>query len=88
MAAILTDDLLAAQLPQSCEMVRARRDQVRGIGAESAVPHPALVAVQRGLERECVGVAICGEVLLRAGIMRLRGVDGPDTGRVVCGTGS
>ena len=49
---VLPNDLLAVQLPQAGIVIRAGRDEVRAIGAEGAVPDPALVAGQRRLERE------------------------------------
>lgn len=54
---ILPDDLLAVQLPQPRVVVRARGDQVGRVGAEGAVPDPALVARQGGLEGEGPGEA-------------------------------
>lgn len=51
-AVVLANDGLAAQLPQPCVVVAARRHEVRRVGAEGTVPNPALVACQSGLERE------------------------------------
>ena len=76
-AIVLPDDLLAMQLPQPRVVVRARRDQVGRVGAEGAVPDPALVARQGGLEGEGPRVA----VLVAAG--GLVDVDLPDLGGVV-----
>lgn len=80
-AVVLANDLLAVQLPQARIVVRARGDEVRRVGAERAVPHPALVARQRRLERERRGLAVL------AGLLRLVCVDFPDLGRVVRGAG-
>ena len=57
-AVVLADDLLAVQLPQARVVVAARRDEVGAVGAEGAVPDPALVALEGRLE---------GERLSRAG---------------------
>ena len=57
-AVILADDVQAAELPEAGVVVRARGDEVGRVGAEGAVPHPALVAVQRRLERQRVLVAV------------------------------
>ena len=46
MAVVLTDDRLRSQFPESSVVVAAGCDEVRGVGAECAVPHPSLVAVQ------------------------------------------
>ena len=50
MTIILPNNLLAMQLPQARIVIAARRDEVRRVGRERAVPHPALVARQRALE--------------------------------------
>ena len=52
MPVILPDDGLRVQLPQPRVVVAARRDQVRAVGAEGAVPDPALMALEACLERE------------------------------------
>lgn len=57
-AVVLPDDLLALQLPQAGVVVGAGGDQVGAVGAEGAVPHPALVAGQGGLEGEGLGLAV------------------------------
>lgn len=46
MAIVLTDDAGGAELPQTGVVVAADGDQVRRVGAEGAVPHPALMVVQ------------------------------------------
>lgn len=86
---ILPDNTLAVQLPQPRIVVTTCRDQIRTIGAERAVPDPALVAVQCRLEGECGGVALSGAGELVAGlqVVRDRGVERPDAGGVVGGTG-
>lgn len=76
-AVVLADDLLAVQLPEAGVVVRAGGDEVCGVGAEGAVPHPALVAGQGGLEGERLGAA--GLVWLGG----LLGVDLPDLGGVI-----
>ena len=78
MAVVLADDLLAVQLPQPREVVRAGRHQVRRVGAEGAVPNPPLVARQSRLEGERL------RLLVRVG---LDVVHLPDLCRVVCATG-
>ena len=47
---ILPDDTLGRQLPEPRVVVRARGYEVRRVGGEGAVPHPALVAREGGLE--------------------------------------
>jgi hypothetical protein len=89
MPVVLPNDALAIQLPQPRIMITTRRDQVRRVCAKRAVPDPSLVAAQRRLEREGVGIAICGggsEV--GRGLVRVRLVDGPDAGGVVGAAGS
>jgi hypothetical protein len=49
-AVVLTDDLLGVQLPQARIVVAAGRHEVGAIGAEGAVPDPALVTRQGGFE--------------------------------------
>ena len=88
MAVVLPNDTLAVQLPQSSVVVRARRDEVGRVGAKGAVPDPALVAGQRGLEREGVGVTLGGGSGQVWGcLVRVRLVDGPDACRVVGAAG-
>jgi hypothetical protein len=88
MAVILPYDALAAQLPQPRVVVATCCDQIRAVCTEGAVPDPALVAVQRGLERESRGVAFGrrGQVVAWLQIVRHRSVEGPDAGGVVGGT--
>ena len=71
---ILADDLLAAHLPQPGVVVRAGRHQVCRVGAERAVPYPALMSREGGLQREGLWL------LLRAGF---RVADLPYLGGVV-----
>lgn len=49
-SAVLADDLARGQLPEACVVVTADSDQVCRVGRKRAVPHPALVVSQRGLE--------------------------------------
>lgn len=81
MTIVLPDNLLAMQLPQARVVIRARSDQVRRIGAEGAVPHPALVAREGSLEGEWLGIAIL------IGLLGLLGIHLPDFGGVVGGAG-
>lgn len=46
MTIILTNDAGGAELPQTRVVVAAHSDQVRRVGTEGAVPHPALVVVE------------------------------------------
>lgn len=87
MPVILSNYILAVQLPESRVVIRTRGDQVRGVGAERAIPDPPLMAVECGFEWEGVDVAFRGESILWLRIVRLRGVDGPDPSCVVGGTG-
>lgn len=77
---ILPDDLLCMKLPQTRVVVAASSDQVRRVGREGAVPHPALVAGKRALELER---ARLGRGLARRRDHRLQVLDLPDLGRVV-----
>lgn len=79
MSVILPDNLLAVELPKAGVVVGAGGDEVGRVGAEGAVPDPALVAGQGGLEGERVGEA----ALVRAG--GLVDVNLPDLGGVVGG---
>lgn len=58
MTVVLADDLLAVEFPQPSVVVRARRDEVSRVGAEGAVPDPALVARQGGLQGKRFRVAV------------------------------
>lgn len=77
MAVVLANDLLAVQLPQARIVIRACGDQVGRVGAKSAVPHPALVACEGGLEWEWLGITVL------IGLLGLLGIDLPDLGGVV-----
>lgn len=55
---VLTDNLLAVQLPQPRIMIRARRYEIGRVCAKGTVPDPALVAGQGGLEREGLGLVV------------------------------
>lgn len=74
-AVVLTDDLLAVELPEPRIVVAACRNQVGTICAEGAVPHPALVAGERRLEGEGLGFVLVGD--------GLHVLDFPDLGRMV-----
>jgi hypothetical protein len=89
MPIILPNNTLTAQLPQPRIVITTRRNQIRAISAERAVPDPALVAVQGGLEREGGGVALCGAGEGVAGLYVVGGgeVDAPDARGVVGGAG-
>lgn len=75
MPIVLADDLLAAYLPEPRVVVGAGCHQICRVRAECAVPHPALMPRQGGLEREGLGL------LLRP---RFRVVDLPYLGSMVC----
>ena len=84
MPIVLANDGLRLELPQARVVVRAGRDQVGRVGAEGAVPDPALVRRQVGLERELAdGLAV--RVLRVDG--RGLGLDAPDARAVVRGAG-
>ena len=76
MSVILPYDALRRQLPQAGVVVGAGGDEVGRVGREGAVPDPALVAGEGGLER--VGV---GRDLVE--LARFEIADLPDLGRVV-----
>ena len=73
----MPNDLLARELPQTGIVVAAYCNEVCAIGTESAIPHPALMACQRGLKREWSRLRIIGSCRLH--IYHL-----PDLGGVVC----
>lgn len=50
MAIVLSNNALAAQLPQTGIMIAASGDQVGTIGAKGTIPHPSLVSLQRRLQ--------------------------------------
>lgn len=88
-AIVLPDDAPRGDLPQAGIVVGAGGDEVGGVGAERAVPHPALVAVQGDLELERVGLGLGGggrRVGPRLSRLPVR-VDGPDAGGVVGAAG-
>ena len=89
MSIILPDNTLTAQLPQPRIVITARSNQVRAVSTKSAVPYPALVAVQGGLEREGGGVAFRGSGEGVAGLYVVGGgeVDAPNARGVVRGAG-
>ena len=66
MSIILSYNALAAQFPQSSKVITASRHQVRRVGAESAVPNPALMRAEVRLHWERAG----GTVLVGAKFVR------------------
>jgi len=48
-AIVLTNNTRGAELPQTGIVVAADGDEVGGVSAEGAIPHPALVVVQHGV---------------------------------------
>ncbi|KAJ8106163.1 hypothetical protein OPT61_g9722 [Boeremia exigua] len=86
---VLANDTLAAQLPQASVVIAARGDEVGRVGAERAVPDPALVAMKGSLKGEGGGVAFSGRGERVAGLHVVWGgqVDGPDAAGVVGGAG-
>lgn len=48
MPIVLPNDLLTTKLPESGVVIGACCHQVGGIGTEGAIPHPALMTMQRG----------------------------------------
>jgi hypothetical protein len=89
MSIILPNNALTPQLPQPRVMITTRRHKIRAIGAKRAVPDPALVTLQRRLEREGGGVALRGgrQVVAWCCVVRQREIDGPYARRVVGGAG-
>jgi len=81
---VLPDDLLAMELPETSVVVRASCDQISGVGTESAVPDPALVASQSTFESE--GNRLCRIfTILRCHFINV--LDLPDLGGVVSTAG-
>lgn len=68
-------------------MVRARRDQVGAVGAEGAIPNPALVGLEGRFKRKRPRLTLDGEVLVALDVVRVRRINGPDARVVVGGTG-
>ena len=89
MPIVLPNNTLAPQLPQPRVMITTRGNQIRAVGAERAVPHPSLVSMQRRLEREGGGIALCcaGQGVAGLNVVRGREVDGPDARGVIGGAG-
>lgn len=73
---VLPNDLLALQLPEAGVVVGAGGHKVRAVGAEGAVPDPALVAGQGGLERERLRLGVFRSGLDVAHLPYLGGVVG------------
>ena len=97
-AVVLPNDRLALQLPQPRVMIAARRHQVRRVGRESAVPDPALMAVELLLQLKplrlvrALQVRMTVEVVggLRVVVVPAAAafeIDSPDAGGVVGGAG-
>lgn len=80
---VLADDLLAVQLPEAGVVVRAGGDEVGRVGAEGAVPDPALVAGQGGLERVGAGPVVLGGGLEVGDFPDLGGVIGAAGGKLL-----
>jgi hypothetical protein len=78
---VLANDLLTMQFPEPGVVVGAGGDKIRRVGAKGAVPDPALMAGEGGLEREWPGLAVGGGGLLLARL------DLPDLGGVVGAAG-
>jgi hypothetical protein len=89
MSVVLPNDTLTAQFPQASIMVATRRHQIRTVRTEGAVPHPALVTVQGGLEGKGSRVALsCGWQLVPwLEVVWRGGVEGPDACGVVGAAG-
>jgi len=84
-AVVLSDDLLAVQFPESSVMVRACRDEIRGIGTEGTVPNPSLMTCQGTLQSERLGFRRVVAACYRNHLFEV--LDLPDLGRVVCAAG-
>lgn len=80
MTIILPDDLLTLQFPQPGIVIRARRDKVCRVGAESTIPYPSLVSSKSALKLERLGFCWC---LARDWDHGLEILDFPDLGCVV-----
>ena len=83
MSVVLPDDALAAELPKPSIVVRAGCHEIGRVGAEGAVPDPALMAMQRRFKGKGMRIAVGREIVLCGGVVRLRCVERPDTGGVV-----
>jgi hypothetical protein len=68
MAIILPDDALAAELPKTRVVIAACSDQVGAVSTECAIPHPSLMAMKRGLQRERSRIALRGRREVVAGL--------------------
>ena len=53
-AAVLADDIASAELPQTSVVITRHSHEVCTICREGAVPDPALVIGESGLQEECV----------------------------------
>jgi hypothetical protein len=87
MSIILPNNRLTMQLPQPRIVIRASCNQVRGIGAESTVPDPSLMAGERAFQLEWLRSLV---IWLHLAWNRDHGFeifDFPDLGGVVGGAG-
>ena len=75
MSGVVADDVARAQVPQLGALVGGGGEQVQRVGGEDAVPHPALVLVERGLVAPVAGVPELD------GLVRGGGGDGAQVGR-------
>lgn len=78
---ILTNDLLAMQLPQACIMIRTSGDQVSRVSTKSTVPNPPLMAAKGALELERLRVRFSRLTRLRNHLVEI--FDFPDLRGVV-----
>jgi len=85
MTVVLPDDGFAMQFPQPSIVVRACRDKVCRIGAESTVPDPALMTLEGTFQLERLGALVVGLRLAGNGDHGFEVFDFPDLSRVVRG---
>lgn len=89
MSIILPNNLLIPQLPQPRIMITTRCHQIRAIGTKRTIPDPALMSMQRRLQREGSRIALrhAGQVIAGLDVVRGGWVDGPDARGVVGAAG-
>lgn len=87
MTVVLPNHRLGAELPQPGIMIRTSSDQVGAIGAESTIPHPSLMRLERSLQRQGSWGSILGHILLSFDVVRSIRINSPYSGVVVCGAG-
>lgn len=87
MSIVLSNNRLAMQLPQSRIVIRASRNQIRRISAESTVPDPSLMARERAFQLEWLRRLVIGLHLAWDRDHGIEILDFPDLGGVVCGAG-